>query len=61
MGDRRLGTTDLEVTPLCIGCAELGSMPESFAYTVPEGQALETLLERKRVMRGRRGQITAID
>jgi D-threo-aldose 1-dehydrogenase len=40
---RPFGNTGLEVTPLCIGCAELGSMPESFAYTVPEAQALETL------------------
>ncbi len=40
---RRLGETELEVTPLCIGCAELGSMPDSFDYTVPEAQALETL------------------
>lgn len=40
---RALGTTGLEVTPLCIGCAALGNMPETFAYGVPEEQALETL------------------
>lgn len=40
---RALGSTGLEVTPLCIGCAALGNMPETFAYGVPEEQALETL------------------
>jgi D-threo-aldose 1-dehydrogenase len=40
---RRLGKTGLDVTALCIGCAEMGSMPDSFAYTVDEAQALETL------------------
>src|ERR1051326_8501381 len=38
-----LGATGLEVTPLCIGCAPLGNMPETFAYTVAEEQALNTL------------------
>lgn len=40
---RTLGTTGLLVHPLCIGCAEVGSMPESFVYTVGEDQALETI------------------
>lgn len=40
---RELGKTRLRVTPLCIGCAALGNMPETFAYGVPEEQALETL------------------
>jgi D-threo-aldose 1-dehydrogenase len=40
---RRLGKTDLAVTSLCVGCAELGNMPETFAYEVSEAQALETL------------------
>ena len=31
------------MTPLCIGCAPLGDMPETFAYSVAEGHALETL------------------
>jgi D-threo-aldose 1-dehydrogenase len=40
---RRYGKTDLRVTALCVGCAELGSMPAEFGYSVPEAQALETL------------------
>lgn len=40
---RPFGKTGLEVTSLCIGCAELGNMPETFAYSVPEPQALATL------------------
>jgi hypothetical protein len=31
------------VHPLYIGCAELGDMPETFAYSVPEEQALATI------------------
>src|SRR4051794_8524840 len=31
------------VPPIAVGCAEIGSMPDSFAYTVPEDQALETV------------------
>jgi D-threo-aldose 1-dehydrogenase len=42
--DRRpLGKTGLLVPPLCIGCAPLGDMPETFAYEVPEAQALATI------------------
>ena len=37
------GSTDLRVSPLCIGCAPLGDMPETFAYSVAEEQALATL------------------
>lgn len=40
---RRLGSTGLEVTSLCIGCAPLGNMPETFAYSVAEEQALATI------------------
>lgn len=40
---RPLGTTGLQVTPLCIGCAPLGNMPETFAYSVGEEQALATI------------------
>lgn len=40
---RQLGSTGLRVTPLCIGCAPLGNMPETFAYEVAEEQALATV------------------
>jgi len=39
---RILGTTGLQVTPLCVGCAPLGNMPAAFAYEVSEEQALAT-------------------
>ena len=41
--DRAFGKTGLRVTPLCVGCAPLGNMPETFAYEVPEEQALATI------------------
>src|SRR2546430_6634401 len=40
---RLLGSTGLQVTPICIGSAPLGSMPETFAYEVPEERALATI------------------
>ncbi len=40
---RTFGKTPLRVTPLCIGCAPLGNMPETFTYEVAEDQALTTL------------------
>ncbi len=40
---RPFGGTGLLVTPICIGCAPLGDMPDTFAYRVPEEQALATL------------------
>lgn len=40
---RPLGGTGLQVTPLCVGCAPLGDMPETFAYGVGEDQALATV------------------
>jgi D-threo-aldose 1-dehydrogenase len=40
---RTLGATGLEVGPLCIGCAPLGDMPETFAYSVAEEDALATV------------------
>lgn len=43
LGLRRLGRTELRVTPLCVGCAGLSSMPETFGYAVSEKQALDTL------------------
>jgi D-threo-aldose 1-dehydrogenase len=40
---RPLGPTGLRVSPVCIGCAPLGDMPETFAYSVAEEQALALL------------------
>ena len=40
---RSLGSTGLSVSPLCLGCAPLGDMPETFDYRVGEEQARETL------------------
>src|SRR5438034_1030294 len=40
---RPLGSTGLQVTPICIGSAPLGNMPETFAYEVPEERALATI------------------
>jgi D-threo-aldose 1-dehydrogenase len=40
---RRLGATGLLVPPLCVGCAPLGDMPATFAYSVGEEQALATI------------------
>lgn len=39
---RSLGKTELQVSPLCVGCAPLGDMPETFDYSVKEEQALAT-------------------
>jgi D-threo-aldose 1-dehydrogenase len=41
-GSRPFGQTGLSVTPLCLGCAPLASMPNVF-YPVPEDQALAVL------------------
>ena len=38
-----LGTTGLLVPPLCVGCAPLGDMVETFTYSVGEEQALATV------------------
>ncbi|MGQ0548579.1 MAG: aldo/keto reductase [Armatimonadota bacterium] len=46
---RPLGSTGLLVTPLCVGCAALGNMPDTFAYEVSVEQALATL---RRAFRG---------
>jgi D-threo-aldose 1-dehydrogenase len=40
---RPLGSTGLQVTPLCIGCAPLGNMPQEFAYEVPEERAVAAI------------------
>ncbi|MCA3749292.1 MAG: aldo/keto reductase [Rubrobacter sp.] len=42
---RPLGRTGLLVSPVCVGCAPLGDMPETFGYSVSEERARETLLE----------------
>ena len=38
-----LGGTGLSVSPLCVGCAPLGDMPETFGYGVEEERAFRTL------------------
>ena len=38
-----LGSTGLSVSPLCVGCAPLGDMPETFGYGVEEERAMQTL------------------
>ena len=43
LAPRPLGSTGLQVTSICIGAAPLGSMPETFAYEVPEERALATV------------------
>jgi D-threo-aldose 1-dehydrogenase len=43
LAKRPLGRTGLSVTPICVGAAPLGDMPETFAYSVPLDQALATL------------------
>jgi D-threo-aldose 1-dehydrogenase len=40
---RTLGSTGLSVSPVCVGCAPLGDMPETFDYRVSEERARETL------------------
>lgn len=40
---RPYGRTGLMVTPVCVGCAPLGNMPETFAYSVSEESALATI------------------
>jgi D-threo-aldose 1-dehydrogenase len=40
---RTLGRTGLSVSPVCIGCAPLGDMPETFDYGVGEERARQTL------------------
>jgi D-threo-aldose 1-dehydrogenase len=42
---RPIGKTGLMVTPLCIGTAPLGDMPDVFAYSVSEDDALNLVRE----------------
>lgn len=43
MNKVELGRTGLSVTPLCIGAAPLGNIPEAFGFSVSERQAKLTL------------------
>jgi D-threo-aldose 1-dehydrogenase len=43
MERRALGGTGLHVTPICVGAAPLGDMPETFDYSVGEERARETV------------------
>jgi D-threo-aldose 1-dehydrogenase len=52
---RRLGTTGLTVTPLCVGTAELGDMVGVYGYGVPDDRAIAT------VRRALQGPITFLD
>ena len=40
---RPLGNTGLRVTPICVGCAQLGDMPNDFDFSVSEDRALATV------------------
>jgi D-threo-aldose 1-dehydrogenase len=40
---RLLGKTGLQVASICIGCAPLADMPDTFTYSVSEERALATL------------------
>lgn len=40
---RTLGRTGLSVSAVCVGCAPLGEMPETFGYSVGRQRAHETL------------------
>lgn len=42
---RPLGGTGLEVTPLCMGGAPLGSMPQQFGYDTPADRGIATVRE----------------
>jgi D-threo-aldose 1-dehydrogenase len=41
---RKFGSTDLMVPPIAVGCAPLGNMPETFAYSVSEADGVATVL-----------------
>jgi len=49
LAPRPLGRTGLHVTPICVGCAPLADMPDTFGYGVPEEQARAVL---RRVFEG---------
>lgn len=41
---RPFGSTGLAVPPIAVGCAPLGDMPDTFTYSVPEDEAVATIL-----------------
>ncbi|MCZ8514404.1 aldo/keto reductase [Paenibacillus filicis] len=43
LSHRPLGRTGLFISPLCVGGAPLGDMPETFAFSAPEENALATI------------------
>ncbi|MBP1933302.1 aldo/keto reductase [Ammoniphilus resinae] len=43
LSKRPFGRTGMFVTPVCVGGAPLGNMPETFAFSVPEENALATI------------------
>ena len=43
LAPRAFGSTGLTVSSICLGCASLGSMPETFAYSVPTEDAHATI------------------
>lgn len=43
LAPRPLGGTGLSISPVGLGCAPLGDMPETFEYSVSEDRARETL------------------
>lgn len=43
LAKRPFGATGLMVPPISVGCAPLGNMPETFAYSVSEEDALATV------------------
>ncbi|WP_282937556.1 aldo/keto reductase [Paenibacillus sp. RC67] len=43
LSNRPLGSTGLLVSPLCVGGAPFGDMPETFAFSAPEETALATI------------------
>ena len=43
LAPRPLGQTGLHVSPLALGCAPLGNIPQAFPYEVPEERALAVI------------------
>ncbi|MEG9862542.1 MAG: aldo/keto reductase, partial [Parvularculales bacterium] len=43
MEKKNIGDTGLSVTPLCLGTASLGNMPDTYGYEVSDNRARETL------------------